>query len=123
MCHLAESAPPPSSPSSLPKASSPLPSSAVMHLGKMVFCKTIKRTIHICIGIILGFLVTSEFRSLNYENFKRDIIMFQLCSYQSAKPAPKSIESYFSSSSWADGQDLKRTLSVIPNLTDMHQAG
>ncbi|KAH9400958.1 Chondroitin sulfate synthase 1 [Tyrophagus putrescentiae] len=50
----------------------------------MACCKTLKRTVHITIGIIIGFLVTSQtFRSLNYENFKRDII-FQLCSYRNS---------------------------------------
>ena len=83
----------------------------------MAFCKTLKRTIHITIGIIIGFLITSEFRSLNYENFKKDII-FQLCSYQNAK---QNVDEY-SSSSWEDS-DLTRSFSVVRNLVDLNEPG
>lgn len=86
----------------------------------MAVCKTAKRTIHICLGIIIGFLLTSEFRSLNYENFKRNII-FQLCSYQNVKESIEPRVS-FSSSSWEDS-DMARSYNVVRNIRQLHTPG
>lgn len=80
---------------------------------KMAFCKTLKRTVHILVGIIIGFLLTSEFRSLNYENFKRDII-FQLCSYQNAG------QRIASNDRPEDTSDIGRAFSLINNVTALH---
>lgn len=44
----------------------------------MLACKATK-LVHILTGIVIGFILTSQFRTINYENFKKDIL-FQLCS-------------------------------------------
>ena len=85
----------------------------------MLFCKTLKRTIHIFVGMIIGFLITSQFGSLNYENFKKGVF-FQLCSYQiNAKQYinPNQYES-------KNGNNFinKRTFSVIQNLSHLNNS-
>ncbi|KAH7643770.1 chondroitin sulfate synthase 1-like protein [Dermatophagoides farinae] len=45
--------------------------------------RTLKQAIHIVIGIIIGSWITCQFRLINYENFKKDIL-YQLCSYRSS---------------------------------------
>lgn len=74
----------------------------------MVINKTTKRTIHILIGIIIGFILTTKLRTINYETFKHDLFQ-QLCYGRLSNQATISnrLEDSFS--------DVENTLKSIRN--------
>lgn len=87
-----------------------------MNYNKFVLYKILKRFFQILIGILIGFLLASEFRSINYENFKSGFLN-QLCSYKSYQESVAfDVKALFSNN------DLTNTYLTVKNLTSqLHQ--
>lgn len=77
---------------------------------KFSVCKILKRLIQIFLGFLIGYLFASEFRSINYEHFKNDIL-HQLCSYKSFEEAQTNTAPF-------GNTDLSNAFVVVKNLTD-----
>ena len=72
--------------------------------------KTLRGVLPVLLGIIIGFVVTSHFRTINYETFKKDIVD-QLCSYRNL------YQNGLPPGHTAITKDLSRTYQSVVNLT------